>query len=254
MSYIVCRNCKNYEEVDDNQPLNFYKCTNCGHTLEFAGDNTELHFILQDVQFPKLNYNKICLNCNSTNPREAVACLHCGSSDLQFQYDFDSFDGFEGMTFGQGGENFQSDVQPRIIIKQVNVSPTSNLLFRLISLIVGLIDFFFFTMIGIQFVLGSSEVPADVFAFVSQNLYSIMIIICVSLILSGLLSILVFPRMSYGDAVKTSSTIGVIVGLSTILVSKNLLVIIVAMVFCTLFSSLGGLIGEFLIHKIFSKH
>ena len=49
MSFIVCRSCKKFVEVDEKLPLNFYKCENCGHTLEFAANETELKMKPKDV-------------------------------------------------------------------------------------------------------------------------------------------------------------------------------------------------------------
>lgn len=69
MSFIVCRSCKKFVEVDEKLPLNFYKCENCGHTLEFAANETELKMILNDITLPEISYNKICASCNSLNPR-----------------------------------------------------------------------------------------------------------------------------------------------------------------------------------------
>jgi hypothetical protein len=87
-------------------------------------------------------------------------------------------------------------------------------------------------------------------AFVTQNLYPLMAIISVSLILAGLMSVMIIPKMSYRDSVETSATIGVVVGLITFVVSKDLLTLIVSIIICTILTSIGGLIGEYIIHRL----
>lgn len=253
MSYIVCRNCKKFVEVDDLIPLNFDKCDKCGHTLEFAGTNSELQLILNDIYLPEVSDKKICSDCKSENPREAVYCLKCGSTSFQLQYDIG---GFNQNMAKMGNNTNEEGIPNSAIIIQTGLpsfSPKNSILFRLFSLIIGLIDFFFFALIGVQLVLGSSEMPADILAFVTQHLTPLMIVISVSLVLAGLMSVLVIPKMTYRDSLETSSTIGLVVGIATILASKDILTIIVAMVFCSVLSGIGGLLGEFIIHKLLRK-
>lgn len=250
MSYIVCRNCKKFVEVDDLTPLNFDKCDKCGHTLEFAGTNTDLHLILNDFIVPEISYQKICSSCKSSNPREAAYCLKCGSTNFQLQYDIESLNKFQNdMNVNSADVN---NPQQTIVIKTglTTFSPKNSILFRLFSLIIGLIDFLFFSLIGVQFVLGTSEMPANVMAFVTQHLTPLMLVISVSLILAGLMSVIVIPKMSYRDSLETSSTIGFVVGVATLLVSHNIITVIVAIIFCSILSGIGGLLGEFIINKI----
>lgn len=253
MSYIVCRNCKNFFEVDESQPLSYEKCEKCGHTLEFAGDYPELRMILDNIQIPEIKYNKICASCNAINPRESPFCKKCGSTEFYLQYDMESIRRHNDAVDDVFQNSAQNPNGPTIVVKQVNFSPKKSILFRIISLMIGLIDFFFFTMIGIQLLFGSSEVPTDILAFVSQNLTPLMVIISLSLILSGILSIMVFPKMSYRDSAEVAATIGLVVGLSTVLVSKDFLVVLVSIVYCIIFSAIGGLLGEFIVNKIFRR-
>jgi RNA polymerase subunit RPABC4/transcription elongation factor Spt4 len=248
MSFIVCRSCKKFVEVDETLPLNFDKCDNCGHTLEFAVNDMELKMILNNLTIPDVSYNKICASCHSLNPRETGACLHCGSTNLQLQYDLDSISNFNG--FGTDGKNGLDNTQTIIIQTRPAVSPRNSLLFRLFSLMIGLVDFFFFSLIGIQIILGSSELPSNVMAFATQNMYQLTAVISLSLILAGIMSVMIIPRMSYKDSIEMSSSIGVVVGLVTLIASKDLLIVIMSIILCSILSGIGGLIGEFIIHKL----
>lgn len=251
MSYIVCRNCKNFVEVDEKVPLNFDKCNNCGHTLEFASNDAELNMMLNNIIIPKLSYNKICASCNSSNPRETAACLHCGSTNLRLEYDLDSINDTQQIPFT---ENLNEEGNTRtIIIRAGSFSPKNSLIFRAFSLLVGLIDFFFFSLLGIQLILGSSELPSDVMAFATQNMYPLMGVIGISLILAGIMSVMIIPRMSYKDSLQTSSTLGVVVGLITLLATRDIVTVIVSIVFCSILAGVGGLIGEFILHKLISR-
>ena len=252
MSFIVCRSCKKFVEVDEKLPLNFYKCENCGHTLEFAANETELKMILNDIILPEISYNKICASCNSLNPRETGACLHCGSTNLHLQYNLDSIPNFNDLNVN----NLETDsktTQTIIIQSKPVISPRNSLIFRLFSLMIGLVDFFFFSLIGIQLVLGSAELPADVMAFATQNMYPLMAVICMSLILAGIMSVMIIPRMSYKDSMEISSSIGIVVGLITFIATKDLYTVILSIIFCSILSGIGGLIGEFIIHKLSSR-
>ena len=254
MSYIVCRSCKKFVEVDEKLPLSFDKCDNCGHTLEFAVNDMELKMILNDVIIPEVSYNKVCSSCHSLNPRETGACLHCGSTNLHLQYDLDSIPNFNG--FDLNKNNDSNNTQAIIIQARPTFSPRNSLLFRLFSLMIGLIDFFFFSLIGIQFIMGSSEIPSNLMAFATQNMYPLMGVICLSLVLSGIMSVMIIPSMSYKDSMEISSSVGIVVGLITLIASKDLITVIISIIFCSILSGIGGLIGEFIIHKLTnrSKH
>lgn len=248
MSFIVCRSCKRFVEVDEKLPLNFDKCDNCGHTLEFAVNDMELKMILNDLVIPEISYNKICASCHSLNPRETGACLHCGSTNLQLQYDLDSIPNLNSLNLD--GKNDLDNTPTVIIQARPAVTPRNSLLFRLFSLMIGLVDFFFFALIGIQFILGSSELPSNMMAFATQNMYSLSAVICLSLVLAGLMSVMIIPRMSYKDSMEMSSSVGIVVGLVTLLATKDLVTVIISIIFCSILSGIGGLIGEFIIHKL----
>ncbi|WP_323735403.1 hypothetical protein PXD04_05695 [Methanosphaera sp. ISO3-F5] len=218
--------------------------------MEFVPNNTELNMVLNNIHIPKVSYNKICLSCNSMNPRETGACLHCGSTNLHFQYDLNSFQDFQKSTGLVSDIDFSDSNKTIIIQANPNFSPKNSILFRIFSLIIGLIDFFFFSLVGFQFILGSSELPTDIMAFATQNISSLMLIISVSLILSGIMSVLIIPKMSYKDSLTTASTVGVVVGLITLFASKDLLTLIVSIVICTILTGIGGLIGEYIIHRL----
>ena len=251
MSFIVCRNCKKFVKVDEKQPLNFDKCDNCGHTLEFAGNDTELNLMLNDVIIPEISYQKVCASCNSLNPRETGACLYCGSTNLRLQYDMESIHEQQNVEY----VNPEEPINTRTIIIHAGTgfSPKNSLLFRLFSLLIGLIDFFFFSLLGIQLILGNSELPADLMAFATQNLYPLTAVIVISLILAGMMSVMIIPKMSYRDSLEISSSIGLIVGLVTLLASKDIVAVLISVVICSLLSGIGGVIGEFIIHKILQR-
>lgn len=248
MSYIVCRNCKKFVKVDEKAPLNFDKCDKCGHTLEFAGNDTELNMMLNDIVIPKISYQKVCASCKKLNPRETAACLHCGSTKLQLQYDMESIQNSQNLILNKN----EQPTQTIIIRAGSNFNPRNSILFRLFSLIIGLIDFFFFALLGIQLLWGSEEIPADLMAFATQNVQPLMIIICISLILAGIMSVMIIPKMSYRDSLETSSTVGMVIGLITLIASKDLLTVVISIVFCSILSGIGGLIGEYIIHKLTS--
>lgn len=250
MSYIVCRNCKNYIEVDETIPLSFDKCQNCGHILEFVANENELNMVLNDIQMPKISYNKICLTCHSLNPRGTVACLHCGSTNLHFQYDMESFQDFQESSGIQTNIDLSQPEKTIILQASPNFSPKNSLIFRIFSLLIGLIDFFFFSLLGFQLIFGSTVLPTDVMTFATQNLTSLMLIISLSLILSGVMSVLIIPKMTYKDSLVTSSTIGVVIGFITLIASRDLVTLLVSIILCTILTGIGGLIGEFIIHRL----
>lgn len=251
MSFIVCRNCKKFVEVDEKQPLNFDKCDNCGHIMEFAANDTELNFVLNGVIIPDISPKKICASCNSENPRETGACLHCGSTNLHLLYDMESIEKAENVQYANPEEN----VPTTTIIIQAgpSFSPKNSILFRLFSLMIGLIDFFFFSLLGIQLILGGADLPSDIMAFATQNLYPLMAVISISLILAGIMSVMIIPKMSYRDSLETSSTLGIVIGLVTLFASRDIVTVVTSIILCSIFAGLGGLIGEFIIHKILRR-
>ncbi|RAP47014.1 MAG: hypothetical protein BZ135_02945 [Methanosphaera sp. rholeuAM6] len=251
MSFIVCRKCKKFVKVDERQPLNFDKCDNCGHTLEFASNDTELNMVLNDVIIPEISYQKICASCNALNPRETGACLSCGSTNLHLQYDMENIREQSNVEYVNPGE--QINTRTIIIRAGTGFSPKNSILFRLFSLLIGLVDFFFFALLGIQLILGNSELPSDLMAFATQNMYQLTAVIVVSLILAGMMSVMIVPQMSYRDSLETSSTIGLIVGLVTLLASKDIVAVLISVVICSLLSGIGGIIGEFIIHKLLRR-
>lgn len=257
MSYVVCRNCKRFVRVNDNAPLVFDKCENCGHTLEFASDEQELQLILKNINLPKVSYHKVCSVCKSINPRETGACLYCGSTKFQLQYDLDSLRQYQesinniNRTYtNQEGSNQQFPNQQIIINPQV---ASVSWVFRLISVVLGIIDFFFFALIGVGFIVGDKTIPSTTVAmmpFIMQNMQSLTIVLIASLIIAGILSVFVLPRMSYRQSFQNSSLIGIIVGLITLAVSKNITVIIGAVIVCGLVTGFGGLIGEMIVQQL----
>jgi len=168
------------------------------------------------------------------------------------QYDLNSFPEFA--KFNNNQANDSNNTQTIIIQASPQFTPKNSLLFRLFSLLIGLVDFFFFSLLGVQLILGSSELPSDVMAFATQNMYPLMGVICLSLILAGIMSVMIIPRMSYRDSMEISSSVGLVVGLVTLLASKDLLTVIISVVLCSLLSGIGGLIGEYIIHKLTRRH
>ncbi|WP_455646182.1 hypothetical protein [Methanosphaera sp.] len=256
MSYIVCRNCKRFIKVNENMPLVFDKCENCGHTLEFACDEQELQFILRGIDLPQVSYNKICSKCKSINPRETGSCLYCGSTDFQLQYDMESIQKYNESINRLSGNSGDQQVQgqPQIIINSQNVSP--NWLFRIIALIIGVIDFFFFSFVGLGFIIDENTIPTTtegMVSFVTQNLEPIMLVIIASLLIAGILAMFILPKMSYKDSFQTSSLIGVVVGLITLMVSRDIAVVVISIVMCAIITGIGGLVGELLVQKVFRR-
>lgn len=256
MSYVVCRNCKRFVRVNENAPLVFDKCENCGHTLEFASDEQELQLILKGINLPEVSYHKVCSVCKSINPRETGSCLYCGSTKFQLQYDLnslkqyqDSINNINRTYINQEGSNQFPNQQIRINPQIASVSWT----FRLISVVLGIIDFFFFALIGVGFIIGDETIPsttATMMPFIMQNIQSLTIVLIASLIIAGILSVFVLPRMSYRQSFQNSSLIGIVVGLITLAVSKNITVIVVAVIGCGLVTGFGGLIGEVIVQQL----
>lgn len=246
MSYIVCRNCKNVVIADESQPLNFDKCHNCGHVLEYAGDDNELNCIMNNIEIPKVAYHKICASCHSLNPRQTGMCLFCGSTGFLLQYDANSVN-----QYNRSIENLADN--PEVVVRVYNQRNMANLFLKILSVVVGLFDFLFFFAIGLEFTVGLSNVEKNPMLIASQNFVTISLILVLSLLLAGFLISFVLPRVSYKDSFKLSSMVGIIVGLSTILVVKDISMIVLAILFCGFLSGLGGLMGELLIHKILNR-
>ena len=246
MSYIVCRNCKKFVTADESHPLNFDKCQNCGHTLEYACDDTELNCIVNNIEMPKVAYHKICATCNSLNPRQTGMCLFCGSSTFLLQYDADSVN-----RYNKSIESLNDN--PAVVVQVRNQRNMASLFLKALSVIVGLFDFLFFFAIGIEYTIGLSKVEKNPMLIVSQNYVTISLVLVTSLLLSGFLISFVLPRVSYKDSFKISSVVGIIIGLSTILVVKDILMVAFAILFCAFLSGLGGLLGELLVHTILKR-
>lgn len=246
MSYIVCRNCKKFVIADESVPLNFDKCQNCGHTLEYACDDNELNCIVHDVEMPKIAYQKICASCNSINPRQTGMCLFCGSTSFFLQYESDSIN-----QFNKSIEALENN--PDLKVK-VNVQPNLTYVFlKILSIIVGLFDFFFFFAIGIEYTLGLANVEKNPLAMVTQNYVTVSLILVLSLLISGFLISFVLPRVSFKESFKISSIVGILIGLSTILVVKDIPMVILAVLLCGFLSGMGGFLGELIVHKILGR-
>lgn len=251
MSFIVCRNCKRFVQVDVNMPLNFDKCQNCGHVLEFAGDDKDLNYIINDIDVPKISYNKICASCNSINPRETGSCLFCGSNSFHLQYDEDSVNRYNKSV---------NDMQERgsAVIIQTGSNVTKLPFFiKLISVAIGLVDFFFFAYVGLQFTIDLSSVTSlsqtELLAYLSPYATNLTMVLVGSLLLSGILATFVIPKISYKQAFRLTSVIGILIGLSTLYLHMGISIIVTAIIFCGLFTGIGGIVGEAIVHYLISK-
>lgn len=246
MSYIVCRNCKKFVTADESRPLNFDKCQNCGHVLEYACDDNELNCIVHNIEMPKVAYHKICTTCSSLNPRQTGMCLFCGSTTFLLQYDTNSVN-----RYNKSVEELNNNAD--LVVKVYDQRNMANFFLRLLSVIVGLFDFLFFFAIGLEYTIGLANVEKNPMMIATQNFATISTILVISLVLAGFLISFVLPRVSYRDSFKMASIVGIIVGLSTILVVKDIAMIILAIAFCGILSGLGGLVGELLVHKILNR-
>lgn len=247
MCYVVCRNCKRYTKVDGSAPLSFDKCENCGHLQEFAENDKELQYILKGIEKPKVTYNKRCKACNSINPRETGTCLFCGSTEFYYQYDMNSLNQYQKTMSGL--TNPYIPQQNSNNTKKVHI----NLGFRVFSLFIGLTDFIFFLLIGIQLVLGDINITVNPLSIVSQHFQPLLAILIISLFLSGLLSIFAMPRMSYKDSFKIGGTLGIIIGIVTGILSKNVQVFILGVILFGILTGIGGLVGEYIVQAITKK-
>lgn len=244
MGFIACTQCKKFLRVPDNAPLNFDKCQNCGHTLEFASDEQELNLIMSGIQMPKIKYEKVCSKCNSVNPTETGMCLFCGSSDFQIQYNPESV------------QSYNQKILNNINYGNVNVEEESakirkfTLIIKIFAVIIGLIDFLFFFLLGFQFTIGLNSISEKMFMISNPHFLTVVLILIVSLLLSGLFVSFVLPRISYNESFKTASLIGTIVGIAYCYFSSNIIHILAVIILATLITGIGGLIGEMLIHKL----
>ena len=173
-------------------------------------------------------------------------CLFCGSSTFLLQYDADSVN-----RYNKSIENLNDN--PAVVVQVRNQRNMANLFLKALSVIVGLFDFLFFFAIGIEYTIGLSKVEKNPMLIVSQNYVTISLVLVASLLLSGFLISFVLPRVSYKDSFKISSVVGIIIGVSTILVVKDILMVAFAILFCAFLSGLGGLLGELLVHTILKR-
>lgn len=251
MNYIVCRNCKHFSQVNANVPLNFDKCENCGHTLEFAGDERELQFILRDIELPKVSYNKVCSVCKSANPRETGACLYCGSTSFQLQYDLDSINKYQ-QSLNNLDENNKEFIKQEVTVNQSSMS--MGWIFKIFSVFIGLIDFLLFASLGIELFIGDVNLlSTNPMIFAQQYFNEILLITVCSLLIAGILAIFVLPKMSYKNSFLTSAMIGVIIGVITGILSKSLLVFVMGAILFGILTGIGGLIGEVLVRKLIRR-
>ncbi len=263
MSYIVCRNCKRFVEVNSYAPLSFDKCENCGHSLEVANNQMELGCILNNIEIPKVAYEKRCKVCKSKNPRETGACLYCGSTDFNLEIEESSIRKYnEDLKRVNQQNNFQYIPNPGSTFNQQQNQRVSgnlnseNFIYRIVSLIIGFIDFLFFSMLGLSLILGDNPLPQTpelIFSFVQMNITSIALVIVISLLLAGIFSTFVLPSMSYSSSFKLAIFIGFVVGLSTLTVTSSIIITIFSMIICGLITGIGGVIGEFLVHKLLRR-
>ena len=80
-----------------------------------------------------------------------------------------------------------------------------------------------------------------------------MIVLIVALFVSGFLSIFILPKMKYKDSFMLSGLLGLIIGLITIITTTDILVIIPSMVLCAIITGIGGLVAQFIVHKIIGR-
>lgn len=273
MSYVVCRNCKRFVQVNPYAPLSFDKCTNCGHTLEYASSPTELQLLLHGIEMPEVSYKKVCSVCKSENPREVGSCMYCGATDFNLKYDEDSIRKYnesmmkaQSMQFnqqqGEAQQQDQSSISPNmqntgsstqiIINPEIKPDKSKQFLFGVISVIMGFIDFIFFITLGL-FMIAGDNLPTTteaIIPFVTQNLASLSIVVVVSLLLAGLVPIFILPRMSYKSSFKMSAIIGVVIGVCTLFVGYDVLTCIFTMIIAAILTGVGGVIGEFIVHRL----
>ncbi len=217
--------------------------------LKFAKDETELKFLLSGIEMPEVSYEKVCKSCKSENPRQTGACLYCGSTDFALKLDEDSV-----KRYNQSMQNAQNI---KIITPgqnaQASLSGPGRIIFYIISLFIGFIDFLFFSMIGVSMVLGNTPMPETteaIMAFATQNMTSLSIVVVASLLLSGIFAVFVLPSMSYKSSFKLAVAIGLLIGLAIMFMSGNILYGFISMLLCAVLTGIGGVIGEFIVHKL----
>ncbi len=245
MSYIVCPNCRRVVEVSLDEPIEFDKCGECGHTCELAVDDQELQLLLQGIHIPSISYQKVCANCHSVNPRQTGLCLYCGGKNFHLQYDQESI-----RNYNQQMSNIRiMGVPNQTGNRQANMA--SSGMYKVLAVFMGLIDFFFFASIGLEYVIGGQSLPSTTEAlmpFITANFVSLMLILIIALLLSGILCVFVLPKMNFSDSFKVSSVVGIVVGVVSILASRSIIVLILAILICGACSGVGGLIGEVFVH------
>ncbi|RAP49791.1 MAG: hypothetical protein BZ136_02800 [Methanosphaera sp. rholeuAM74] len=249
MSYIVCRNCKNYTQVDANAPLVFDKCENCGHTLEFAENDKALQFVLKDIELPKVAYHKICSNCNALNPRETATCMFCGNSSFLLQYDVESVNKYNDRL-----NDLKDDPSVVVINNPDNprLSYDNKWYHKLFATVMGIVDFFMFFIIGIQLTIGELPDTANLMGVVTANMYPLISVVLLSLLFAGVLSVFILPKLDLRDAVTVSASVGLVIGFSTLLVNSFILVALTTLLFGFI-SALGGLISHVLLRSLVKR-
>ncbi len=246
MCYIVCPNCKRVVQISLDQPVQFDKCGECGHTCELAVDDQELQLLLQGIHLPTVAYRKICAKCHSVNPRQTGICLFCGGRNFHLQYDPQSI-----ANYNKEMKNVRIVRGPNGVPGRANMASTG--MYKVLAIFMGLIDFFFFASIGLEYVIGDQALPSTTEAiapFISANFTSLLIVLVIALLLAGIISVFVLPRMKFRDAFQMSAVIGIIVGVFTILVSRDIFIVIISIIACGAVSGIGGLIGESLMHLL----
>lgn len=243
MSYLACRKCKKFHVISAENPLSFDKCENCGGILEFAGNKRELQFILNNIEMPKITYDKICTACKSKNPRETGTCLYCGNSQFMLHYDENSINNFN------------------VAMQKISVNNSNNTKLNskkpnrigniLLSLIIGITDFIFLTILGINLVLG--EVTSVNMELIQAHFVPLSIVVFLSLFIAGILSIFVIPKSNYKQSFLISALIGMFVGASCGIISSNIMIALGGLILFGAVSGFGGIIGSLLIKKLSKK-
>ena len=94
----------------------------------------------------------------------------------------------------------------------------------------------------------------DISQTIVQGYFNMMmIVLIVALFVSGFLSIFILPKMKYKDSFMLSGLLGLIIGLITIITTTDILVIIPSMVLCAIITGIGGLVAQFIVHKIIGR-
>ncbi|MCD7781362.1 MAG: hypothetical protein LUG89_01500 [Methanosphaera sp.] len=259
MSYIVCPKCKHYHRVNENTPLVYDKCENCGETYEFVGDDQELRLMLQGKCMPKISYKKRCDKCRSINPKETGACLYCGSTSFNYVMDNSSGNAYQQVIRKIQDPNVKAEDiinDPMADQVMMNYVRTSNI-YKAMSIIIGLMDFFFFITIGMTFLFDINTLPTTVesaLPFILENQVRLICLLLGSLVLSGFICSFMQPRMNYSSSFKVAAIIGIIIGLFTLSLSMDIVLTIMVMVMCGIITGVGGVFGELIVHKLSRKY